>query len=145
MPPRHVVECPGAGRPFQAWFSVAQRQLLLGWANPITQGYPGLLGITRDYPGIPTIFFTHFFCASFFTSIRELVGAILGPSWAPFGRVLEAKSDASIDIDQNDKIAFSLRRGSKNEGFETPKKPQKIDAAASSKQLTKMQPNFVAK
>ena len=25
VPPRHVVECPGAGRPFQAWFSVAQR------------------------------------------------------------------------------------------------------------------------
>ena len=78
VPPKHVVECPGAGRPFQAWSSVAQRQLLLGWANPITQGSSGLLGITR---GFLQFFLTHFFVHGF--SHRS--GSLLGPSWGHLG------------------------------------------------------------
>ena len=48
------------------------------------------------------------------------------------GRVLEVKSDANNDLEENVNIVFSPQRESKNEGSEAAQKPSKIDEETSS-------------
>ena len=74
----------------------------------------------------------------------------MGTSWGHLGlhfeRFLKPRAMPTSTLTKMTKLHFRVDEAQKmKEGFETPKKPWKIDAAASSKQVNKMQPIFVAK
>ena len=111
---------------------------------------PAVIG--ADPPHYPRLLAMARSC--FLTLLLHIVFHIdLGASWEPLGAILASilKGFWSQRRCQHRRWpkwqnCISPRRGSKNEGFETPKKPPKIDAAASSKQVSsKMQANFVTK
>ena len=126
-----------------SWFSGSAPTVLGG--GPTTypgRDYPGLLGITR---GFPHTFFRHLFCTSFFTSVWELLGTLLASFWDRFWKGFGIENDANNDLNENVKIVFSLKRKHNFEGSGAPKNHHKIHATTSSKQVSKMEPNFGSK
>ena len=73
----------------------------------------------------------------------------MGTSWGHLGlhfeRYLKPKAMPTSTLTKMTKLHFRLDEAQKMKVSRLPKKTPKIDAAASSKQVSKMQPNFVAK